>query len=146
MKKFKGTKGKFGLSHKATVVTDENGNGIARAWSTYNRNKVEVKKESESWLDMRERTAHIREAKEEEQMQNAGLILDAFNTANECGLMPSELLRQRNELLEFTSFMVSLSNESDGVAGYHFNGDISEWREFGKEFDRAIGLVNQSND
>ena len=32
--------------------------------------------------------------------QNANLIADAFNTANKCGLLPSELLEQRVELLD----------------------------------------------
>ena len=34
-----------------------------------------------------------------EQESNATLISDAFNTANKCGLLPSELLEQRDELL-----------------------------------------------
>ena len=31
---------------------------------------------------------------------NAELIADAFNTANKCGLLPSQLLEQRDELVE----------------------------------------------
>lgn len=37
-----------------------------------------------------------------ETQENAKLIVDAFNTMQECDLLPSELLKQRNELLEFT--------------------------------------------
>lgn len=35
-----------------------------------------------------------------EQQCNAKLIADAGTTANKCGLLPSEILEQRNELLE----------------------------------------------
>jgi len=36
----------------------------------------------------------------EESMQNARLIVDTFNTYNTTLILPSELLKQRNELLE----------------------------------------------
>ncbi len=36
----------------------------------------------------------------EEAIANAKLIADAGNTTNKCGLLPSELLTQRDELLE----------------------------------------------
>ena len=37
---------------------------------------------------------------EEEDDANAQLIIDAGNTIQSCGLLPSQLLKQRNELLE----------------------------------------------
>jgi len=37
---------------------------------------------------------------EDELQSNAILIIDAGNTAQKCGLLPSELLRQRDELKE----------------------------------------------
>jgi len=37
---------------------------------------------------------------EDELQSNAILIIDAGNTAQKCGLLPSELLRQRDELRE----------------------------------------------
>ena len=37
---------------------------------------------------------------DKEAKSNAKLISDAGTTANKCGLLPSELLEQRNELLE----------------------------------------------
>ncbi len=37
---------------------------------------------------------------EEEMNANAKLIADAGTTANKCGLLPSELLKQRDELLK----------------------------------------------
>ena len=36
---------------------------------------------------------------DEEMKSNATLIADAFNTANKCGLLPSEVLEQRDALL-----------------------------------------------
>lgn len=35
-----------------------------------------------------------------ESVENGQLIADAFNTANECGLLPSELLEKMDELLK----------------------------------------------
>ena len=46
-----------------------------------------------------------------EQEANCELILDAGDTSQECGLLPSELLKQRNELL---------------VALYQINGHIAD--------------------
>ena len=36
----------------------------------------------------------------EERIADANLIIDAGNTIQSCGLLPSQLLKQRNELLE----------------------------------------------
>ena len=44
---------------------------------------------------------------EDELQSNAILIIDAGNTAQKCGLLPSELLRQRDELREALADMVS---------------------------------------
>jgi len=38
---------------------------------------------------------------EHECVANSQLLCDAMNTANETDLLPSELLKQRNDLLEF---------------------------------------------
>lgn len=55
----------------------------------------------ESWLEMMDRTKAEREMKFETMpKENASFIMDAYNTANKCGLLPSELLKQRDELLE----------------------------------------------
>jgi len=43
---------------------------------------------------------------EDELQSNAILIIDAGNTAQKCGLLPSELLRQRDELREALIDMV----------------------------------------
>lgn len=48
---------------------------------------------------------------EDELQANALLIADAGNTAQKCGLLPSELLQQRDELRE------ALQNLMDGVRG-----------------------------
>lgn len=45
-------------------------------------------------------SVHLIENKLEEQEANAKLIADSFNTAQKCNLLPSELLEQRDELLE----------------------------------------------
>lgn len=47
------------------------------------------------------------------QLANAELIADAGTTANKCGLLPSELLVQRDELLE------ALQNSNRVLATYN---------------------------
>lgn len=37
---------------------------------------------------------------EKEMIANANLFVDAHNTAQSCGLLPSELLKQRDELID----------------------------------------------
>jgi hypothetical protein len=43
---------------------------------------------------------HFAEPETNEMESNAELIADTFNTYNETPILPSELLKQRNELLE----------------------------------------------
>jgi hypothetical protein len=43
---------------------------------------------------------------------NAELIVDAFNTVTECDLMPSELLKQRDELLESLQEIIKISDRN----------------------------------
>ena len=45
----------------------------------------------------------------QESNANAKLIADAGTTANKCGLLPSELLEQRNELLQAIKLIANLS-------------------------------------
>ncbi len=56
---------------------------------------------------------------EEEMNANAQLIADAGTTANKCGLLPSELLKQRDELIEALKGMTDnfyITATSDEVA------------------------------
>jgi hypothetical protein len=46
------------------------------------------------------------------------IVLDAGNTAQKCGLLPSELLKQRDELLRMlNSLMLSIAAHPDYVGG-----------------------------
>lgn len=45
---------------------------------------------------------------EDELQSNAILIIDAGNTAQKCGMLPSELLRQRDELREALNKIMQL--------------------------------------
>lgn len=57
----------------------------------------------------------------EEGLSNAKLIADAGTTINKCGLLPSELLEQRNELLESLKSMLNIFNRNlfEGEVGYN---------------------------
>lgn len=43
----------------------------------------------------------------ENKKADAELIADAFNTANKCNLLPSELLKQRDELLRVLKMLAT---------------------------------------
>jgi len=78
MKKFKGTKGKWHIDEVTRGIKNENVKGLlATAWSVYDSEKVEIRLENESWLDMRERTKNIRIEKEIERDCNNKLIASA---------------------------------------------------------------------
>lgn len=50
------------------------------------------------------------------------IALDAFNTANKCGLLPSELLGQRGELLDaFKSSLTHYTNMYEFETGCESN-------------------------
>lgn len=49
----------------------------------------------------------------EEAKANAELIVDAFNTANKCSLLPSELLKQRELLINFLNDTVDEDVDRD---------------------------------
>ena len=55
----------------------------------------------------------------EEGKANAKLIADAGNTANKCGLLPSELLEQRNDLIEaLLLFVYEVENSTSGSENF----------------------------
>lgn len=95
------TKGEWVYDESKKAVVSENVKGLlATAWSVYDSENIEVRKEGESWLEMRRRTDGIRENYSKQVESNAKLIADAGTTANKCGLLPSELLEQRDEMLK----------------------------------------------
>lgn len=51
----------------------------------------------------------------EESEANAELIADAGNTTNKCGFLPSELLEQRDELLEAVTIFLDLAIHEAGT-------------------------------
>ncbi len=55
-------------------------------------------------------------AKEDEVKGNVNIIIDAANTANKCGLLPSELLEQRDDLLKALQTIASTLEWRDGMA------------------------------
>ena len=68
---------------------------------------------------------------------NAELICDAGNTAQKCGLLPSELLRQRDEYKNMIrSLILSIAAHPDYVNGEE--GD--EWHDLVSLADELISL------
>ena len=104
-------------------------------------------KSNEDW-NSRALTEHLR-LKEEEckqlQQDNEKLtgkiadmapVVSQANQWREEHLRTSKLLTQSNkdnaELVEALQGLVAVVGESTGVCGYHLNGDIAEWDEFGE--------------
>lgn len=85
MSKFKGTKDDW----RVIDATPTNGKNI----HIKNEGLIAV-------IDSNNETVCICGRKESAQIANAELIADAGTTINKCDLMPSELLKQRNEMLE----------------------------------------------
>lgn len=57
--------------------------------------------------------------------------------------MDIELLKdQREELIKALESLIDITNDSQGVAGYHLNGDIAKWDEF-EEVTNACVLINR---
>lgn len=81
---FKGTKGDWKFSTKTTSETDV----------TSSTHRICECKHYDSQI------ASLLEPTLEEGLANAQLIVDAGNTINKCDLLPSELLEQRDVLLE----------------------------------------------
>ena len=84
---------------------------------------------------------------------NAIFIADAGNAAQKCGLLPSVLLEQRNELLEKLKQCVSLLTDTDStlfkhdlsIDGYHLNGNLEPIMNFVAYFDMdAIASSDQT--
>jgi hypothetical protein len=64
----------------------------------------------------------------EEAEANADLVMDAFNTATKTGFLPSELLEQKNELLELFKKVIDSCNPQDVTPHKISNGvDLGEY-------------------
>ena len=51
-----------------------------------------------------------------------------------------DLIKQRDELLAALQGMIDIASDSQGVAGYHLNGEVAEWDEF-EELQAACGAI-----
>ncbi len=68
------------------------------------------------------------EQSKEEAEDNAALIVDAFNTTTACGYTPSELLEQRNQMVDIlkTISVVLSLNSGQKVITDHLQNEISD--------------------
>ena len=53
----------------------------------------------------------------------------------------AQLEQQRDELLAALEAVQAVANNSDGVAGWHMNGDIAKWDDLLPEIDNAVTSV-----
>lgn len=70
-----------------------------------------------------------------EQKNNSNLIEDAANTAQKCGLLPSELLQQRDELLEVLESMTKINPDFSGIIhSEQVKVDLEDLKKCGWEY------------
>ena len=53
------------------------------------------------------------------------------------------LKMQRDELLAALQGMIDIANDSQGVAGYHLNGEVADWGEF-EEWQAACNAISKA--
>jgi hypothetical protein len=102
MTKFKGTKGKCKIGIAGSVVSEGSesltiGGAIEKEAIEYYGGNLICESVSNS---------------------NAELIADAFNTITECDLFPSELLKQRNDMLKALQEMVRMYESVQPAGGW----------------------------
>lgn len=75
--------------------------GITKGeWRIDTADAIKIKAEDGSNIAILTHLTNFKRRDTDEVERNALLIADAGNTAQKCGLLPSELLQQRNELKE----------------------------------------------
>ena len=102
------TKGNFTTGTGGRVL--KNGKLFTSVWSGYVSEDIEQLENGESWLKMRRRTDPIRLKFEQIRKADTELVSNCFNTAQKCGLLPSELLKQRGELLSALETMYNFTS------------------------------------
>lgn len=75
----------------------------------------------------------------EEALANAQLIADAGTTISKCDLLPSELLEQRNELLQALKLMKLCSNY-DEAKKLHGNSDKHWTSKIDEVINKVLGV------
>ena len=71
---------------------------------------------------------------DEEMKANANLIADAFNTANKCGLLPSELFQWKHETL---MLLKEIANDTERRYRFTSGANWPKW------YDKAINQIEQ---
>lgn len=69
-----------------------------------------------------------------------GAILDAHDAEITAAVAKAE--EGKEALLKALEGMVNIVSDSNGVVGYHLNGDIAEWDEF-EEVETARALLKE---
>jgi len=74
--------------------------------------------------------------------KNATFIADAFNTANKCGLLPSELLEQNNALISAMKVILSMSEDMGRENCFYGDTEYdSQSAVFG--YNLCLGFIKQ---
>lgn len=89
---FKGTKGNFELQY-----------------NSWNEVKIVCDRKTVATIDIDDEFYH--DYSTDIKNADADLILDSFNTVQSCGLLPSELLKQRNDMREMLKYLHNVGGQ-----------------------------------
>ena len=94
--------------------------GITKGeWRIDTADAIKIKVEDGSNIAILTHLTNFMRRDTNEVERNAELICDAGNTAQKCGLLPSELLQQRDELLKTTKSIYCTTDASDQTSMQH---------------------------
>ena len=85
-------------------------------------------------------------AKERIEPALSEVMADSLNVMNQTGRTPSELVELVRELRERLSFFIALVGESQGVSGWHLNGDVAKWGDWQDEVDLSSDILEKTGD
>jgi len=98
------------------------------------KGKAEIRKEYRCWIEIEtESGKRLAETKfyggkscvgYEQAKANAKLYIDGHNTYNNCGILPSELLKQNQELVECLEELIKLHSSNVGVSELQIKASV----------------------
>ena len=101
----------FGGKTKETMSTEFKGTKGFFTYKKGNRNKGEfdnlIYRDKELLIKWTNSGCYSPKLSKIESQENGKLLVDALNTIQSCGLLPSELLKQRDELRDFLRIIIS---------------------------------------
>lgn len=115
MKRFKGTTGKMSIVFDSQVIDD-------KGFSIVVVEEIQIDLcLDEKGVDHRGQKGFHREITAKEVKANAELVVDAFNTIQDCNRLPSQILSERNKLFKMVKDLRALIIDGDRDGDFYDN-------------------------